>query len=310
MSDLIREPGASPDVDFVPIASFPEPMLLPQAHALLDEAGIAYVVENEGVQNLVGIGSAVFGFNPAVGAPLLCVEPARFEEARALLEPLFSAPPEPAAAPAITPAACPTCRRALESEPGDPPLAVCYHCGASLVPGEGSAEPTVLSEPVSGSELARIADQLRRAMRGEAWHGPSLRELLEGVTAAQAAAHPVPGAHSIGEIVLHVAAWRDAVRLRLAGKEMRLADEQDWPVLAAGDDAWSQARAVLERSTEMLVDALSREADANLDEPILPGFPTRYVTLHGVVQHDLYHAGQIALLKKALVAGPPSVLDS
>ncbi len=310
MSDLTRDTGASPDVDFVPIASFPEPMLLPQAHALLDEAGIAYVVENEGVQNLVGIGSAVFGFNPAVGAPLLCVEPARFEEARALLEPLFAPPPAQAPTLALTPAECPTCHRTLESEPGDPPLAVCYHCGASLVPGEGSAEPTVLAEPVAGSELARIADQLRRAMRGEAWHGSSLRELLDGVTAAQAAAHPVPGAHSIGEIVLHVAAWRDAVRMRLAGKEVRPADEQDWPPLAPGDAAWSQANAVLERSTELLVDALARESDAQLDEPILPGFSTRYVTLHGVVQHDLYHAGQIALLRKALTAGPPSVLDS
>lgn len=54
------------------------------------------------------------------------------------------------------------------------------------------------------TDLQRLEEQLERALEGEAWHGPSVLEILEGVTAAQAAAHPIAGAHSIWELVLHL----------------------------------------------------------------------------------------------------------
>ena len=60
-------------------------------------------------------------------------------------------------------------------------------------------------------ELERIKDQFQRAFNGQAWHGPSLLSLLAGVTAEQAAAHPVPGAHSIWELTLHIAAWESEI---------------------------------------------------------------------------------------------------
>ncbi len=63
------------------------------------------------------------------------------------------------------------------------------------------------------SETARLADQIRRAFAGDAWHGDSVLELLKGVDAETAASHPIKGAHSIWELVLHIAAWDDAVRL-------------------------------------------------------------------------------------------------
>ena len=65
-------------------------------------------------------------------------------------------------------------------------------------------------------EVDRIADQLKRAYAGPAWHGPSLSELLKEVDAQRAAAHPLPGTHSIWELVLHIAAWDTAVSRRLA----------------------------------------------------------------------------------------------
>jgi uncharacterized damage-inducible protein DinB len=102
------------------------------------------------------------------------------------------------------------------------------------------------------SEMDRIRDQFRRAFEGEAWHGPSVLALLDGVTAQQAAAHPIPGAHSIWELTLHAIARVDESRL----------------------------------NETIYVD------------PNIP-YSSVYVTLHGVVQHDLYHAGQIAILKKA-----------
>src|SRR5208282_4382207 len=79
------------------------------------------------------------------------------------------------------------------------------------------------------SESARIADQLRRAFDGEAWHGDSLFEILEGVTAARAAARPIAGAHTIWELVLHVAAWDGAVLRRLGGAAVELSDAENFP---------------------------------------------------------------------------------
>ena len=152
-------------------------------------------------------------------------------------------------------------------------------------------------------EAARIADQLQRAYKGEAWHGPSLLEVLEGVTAEQAAARPISAAHSIWEIVSHIHAGHEIVRRRLEGDaEMaRETTERDWwPGLSdTGPQAWDALLAALETSTAALASVISRLDDARLDEPILENMSTVYVTLHGLIQHDLYHAGQIALLKKS-----------
>src|SRR5208283_2460455 len=95
---------------------------------------------------------------------------------------------------------------------------------------------------VTMSESARIADQMRRAFDGEAWHGDSLTEILEGVTAARAAAHPITGAHSIWELVLHIAAWDGAVLRRLGGAAVELSDAENFPaVREASEAAWRKA---------------------------------------------------------------------
>jgi uncharacterized damage-inducible protein DinB len=151
-------------------------------------------------------------------------------------------------------------------------------------------------------EAERIADQLRRAHEGNAWHGPSLNELLGGVTAAQAAARPVAGAHCIWELALHVEAWERVALRRLGGDPARIYDTpEDWSGVDAGDeDAWREALARLAATNAELRAAVAALDDRQLDEPIYAEMSSRYVTLHGVVQHTLYHAGQIAVLKKAL----------
>jgi uncharacterized damage-inducible protein DinB len=152
------------------------------------------------------------------------------------------------------------------------------------------------------SEAARIADQLRRAFDGEAWHGDSLFEILEGVSAKQAAARPIGNAHSIWELVLHIAAWDGVVLRRLGGVEVTLSDAENFPpVKDASETAWRKALAQVRRVHEELIEAVSVLPDSRLDE-VVPGKEgahyTFYYMLHGVVQHELYHAGQIALLKK------------
>src|SRR5271165_1346087 len=151
-------------------------------------------------------------------------------------------------------------------------------------------------------EAARIADQLRRAFDGEAWHGDSLFEILDGVTAAQAFARPIKGAHTIWELALHIAAWDGAAFRRLGGAAVELSDAENFPpVTDTSESAWRAALARVRRVHEQLVAAVAGLPDSRLGE-IVPSKEgahyTFYYMLHGVAQHELYHAGQIALLKK------------
>jgi uncharacterized damage-inducible protein DinB len=151
-------------------------------------------------------------------------------------------------------------------------------------------------------EVERIADQLKRAHEGGAWHGPAIDELLRGVTAEQAAARPFEGAHNIQELVAHAEAWERAILRRLDGDPAQIyKTEEDWSsVEGASEEAWAALRRKLTETYVALREAVLKLDDAQLDEPILPNMSTRYVSLHGAVQHTLYHAGQIALVRKAL----------
>lgn len=150
------------------------------------------------------------------------------------------------------------------------------------------------------TERDRIVDQLRRAFEGEAWHGPSVEEVLEGVTAKRASARPIPGAHTIWEIVLHVAFWEDTVRRRLLGETVNPTPEQDWAdVTDASKAGWLRALKALRAGHKRLRATVAGIRDEELDSPARGSRTTRYVLLHGAIQHDLYHAGQIAVLKKS-----------
>lgn len=157
------------------------------------------------------------------------------------------------------------------------------------------------------NEVERISNQYQLAFNGEAWHGPSVLSTLEGVTAAQASAHPIPGAHSIWELTLHIAAWENAIARRLRGDRAQLSDSEDWSTINdTSEEAWKSTVQQLIDNHQALLDEISRVDQAKLDRSIIEDpqtpFSSIYVTLHGGVQHDLYHAGQIAILKKALDA--------
>jgi uncharacterized damage-inducible protein DinB len=153
------------------------------------------------------------------------------------------------------------------------------------------------------TEIDRIRDQLKRAYEGGAWHGPSVKEVLNGVTAEQAHSRPLENGHSIYELVRHIAVWEDVGRRRLEGDpaEIPISSPEDWPPVDDPSEAgWEQAKKALERGHQALASAISRVPESRLDEPIMEGKSSVYVTLHGVIQHDLYHAGQIAILKKGV----------
>jgi uncharacterized damage-inducible protein DinB len=155
---------------------------------------------------------------------------------------------------------------------------------------------------VSVTESVRLADQIRRAFEGNAWHGDSILELLADVNAKTAAARPIAKAHSIWEILLHIAAWDDDVRRRIGGTVVTLNDEQNFPpVKDTSDAAWRQAIDSVKQTHNELIKAVAAFPDARLQEQV-PGKTEKYYNFFymfsGIVQHELYHAGQISLLKK------------
>ena len=149
-------------------------------------------------------------------------------------------------------------------------------------------------------EAGRIADQHARAFAGPAWHGPAVFEVLDGVTARRAAARPLAGAHSIWEIVLHIATWEQVVARRLAGRAFNPTPAQDWPAVRdTSAAAWRRALALLERRHREAASAIAALDAAALDVHVTGATYSAYVLAHGAAQHGIYHAGQIALLKKA-----------
>jgi uncharacterized damage-inducible protein DinB len=146
------------------------------------------------------------------------------------------------------------------------------------------------------TEIERIADQLHRSSYGKAWHGPALQELLKDVTPEQAARRTISGAHTIWEIVLHIATWESTAAAALSGVAMpALPWAGDWPETPG---SWQEAQARLEHATDELESRIGKLSPARLPVKTPGREYSIYFLLHGVVQHNLYHAGQITLLKK------------
>ena len=157
-------------------------------------------------------------------------------------------------------------------------------------------------------EADRLIDQFRRAHDGDPWHGSPVKAILDGVTAEQAARKPANGAHSIWALVLHMTGWRNEVAARATGKPAGEPAAGDYPEVGDPTPArWKAALAALDASHANLVEVVRGMSDEHLLKPTndprsrpLGTGVSYYELLHGIVQHDAYHAGQIAILKKVL----------
>jgi uncharacterized damage-inducible protein DinB len=158
-----------------------------------------------------------------------------------------------------------------------------------------------MPDAVSASSL--LAEQLRRAFDGDAWHGPSMLELLADVDAATAAAKSLPDVHSIWELVLHIEAWDAASLRRLAGEICQPEGTDNFPIPPKPTQAaWRRAIADAKITHDLLVKTVAWLPESRLRERVPGKKYDFYFMLHGVAQHELYHAGQIAILKKAYAA--------
>ena len=151
------------------------------------------------------------------------------------------------------------------------------------------------------SEKKRTLDLLDRAFTAEAWHGPSLLETVAGVSASLAAKRPLKGAHTIWELVNHIASWNEIVALRLAGETPKVTPEMNFPPMPKPTPlAWKQALRRLGRSEARFRDAVARFPALKLGRRRPGTTSTWNVLIHGQIQHQLYHAGQIAMLRRGL----------
>jgi uncharacterized damage-inducible protein DinB len=158
------------------------------------------------------------------------------------------------------------------------------------------------------SEAEHLAAQVARVHSGDPWYGDPILTVLTGVSAKDAAAHPIRNVHSIWELVLHLTTWASEVNRRLESGIWREPEDGDWPQVPAVSDAnWKESIVRLSAVHAALGATIRTLPAAKLDEQVgrerdraLGTGVTLRETIHGILQHDAYHLGQIALVKKAL----------
>lgn len=149
------------------------------------------------------------------------------------------------------------------------------------------------------SSIERILDHYDGVLNGEPWHGDAVWQVLDSLSAQEAAARPVPSAHTIWEIVMHMTFWEDVAAQRLAGLRAGLVEELNFPAMpAATEENWRKTLDQLHAANRNLREALAKLDEKKLDELTAAGKRTFYGEAHGIIEHHAYHLGQIALLKK------------
>lgn len=152
------------------------------------------------------------------------------------------------------------------------------------------------------TETERLKKMLRNNWNGPMWYGSNLQETLKDISWEKAFYKPAHFTHNIYEYVMHLVCWRRFVTEHLNGNsdyKTELNSELDWITQYTKDElTWLKALAELEAGQTALLTAAENLTEEMLDE-LVPGKKFKwYVMLHGLIQHDVYHSAQIALLKK------------
>jgi uncharacterized damage-inducible protein DinB len=160
------------------------------------------------------------------------------------------------------------------------------------------------------TDLEALRHDLKQVYDGNPWHGSSIKTVLEGIDADTAALRSIPPAHTIWELVLHMTSWTREVASRVGGADAK--DPVDWPEprFGGGAAAWEAAKGDLAAAHAELEQAVARlEPDDLLrwvgdqrDPKLGTGLPVGTV-IRGLLQHDTYHQGQIAILRRAAETG-------
>lgn len=156
------------------------------------------------------------------------------------------------------------------------------------------------------SHINELKNEIYNSVFGNPWHGPSVQKLLEDITEEQAFSEPVSNAHNICEIVLHLWAWTEEIVSRLEGNVPAEPSVGDWPNAEIyEEEGWVQIKNIYFIAAEKLIEVIKKFPEENLnksvgtirDEPLGTGISFEAM-ISGLIQHNAYHAGQIAILKK------------
>jgi hypothetical protein len=144
-----------------------------------------------------------------------------------------------------------------------------------------------------------VLTQLKESIFDGGWHGPSLVDVIRGIDVVTALSRPLEDRHSIWEIVQHVIYWIDRVNDVLNGLEHPpMGDPEDWRPVMGESGTWDCIEKEIVETYERLMNSLLGKEEEMLDEKV-PNTDFTYLwMLFGLIHHNLYHAGQIALLKQ------------
>ena len=150
---------------------------------------------------------------------------------------------------------------------------------------------------MKNTELPRIINMFQNTFDGAAWHGTSIMRVLEKITSEQAF-QPSEQIHRICELVQHITAWRIFALKRLEGDDhYEISQKENWKTFINQDEAaWEEIKADLAESQKKIISALEKISDERLNDEVAGKAYNYYTLIHGVIQHDLYHLGEIALL--------------
>lgn len=157
---------------------------------------------------------------------------------------------------------------------------------------------------MTNPRVVQLLDILARAYDRKSWHGTNLRGSIRGLDPAMASRRPAPGRHNIWELVVHAAYWKYVVRRRLTGEKRGSfpLEGSDWFTRPDRGhrvaSAWKQDVALLGAMHHALVEVVAGQTDRDLDRAAKGASVTPFELIAGVAAHDLYHAGQIQVIKR------------
>lgn len=154
------------------------------------------------------------------------------------------------------------------------------------------------------TEIQRIVDQVHRSFAGDAWHGPSVTDALRDVDPTAAVSRPIPAGHTIAEIVAHLELTQRVILERIEGRGRMMGDDDLWPAppTRLTDAKWTALLHQLRDGAAALEHAIAAFPANRLDDPLIDAGTPAFNNFLGHAQHNAYHAGQIALIKKLLSA--------
>lgn len=154
------------------------------------------------------------------------------------------------------------------------------------------------------TEVERIIESMREVMDGQPWFGRPLFSLLNQVHPADVFKKPNQEGHSLIELVYHMITWAEFTLHRVQGfkePDMANAESQDWRVIDPLEHTWSKGLELLREYHDEIIEILQHKDDSFLDQKVdFRDYNFRFL-LNGLIQHDIYHLGQIAYVTKWLI---------